>query len=222
MQAIFFDWDGTLVDTLDAFHAANSAVMASFGLPFDLVAYRRHYAPDWRVMYRRLGIPADRLEEANELWESVFGAGADRVAAFPGVEESLRRLRSSGVALGIVTAGHRAVVEPQLERTGLGELLPIRVFGDDLPVHKPDPEPLRLALRLAGARHRPDTTAYVGDAPTDMLMAVAVGARAIGIESVLGESDALQAAGADEIAASVPVWVERHLGRQVADADRAG
>jgi HAD superfamily hydrolase (TIGR01509 family) len=222
MQAIFFDWDGTLVDTLDAFHAANSAVMASFGLPFDLVAYRRHYAPDWRVMYRRLGIPADRLEEANELWESVFGAGPDRVAAFPGVEESLRRLRSSGVALGIVTAGHRAVVEPQLERTGLGELLPIRVFGDDLPVHKPDPEPLRLALRLAGARHRPDTTAYVGDAPTDMLMAVAVGARAIGIESVLGESDALQAAGADEIAASVPVWVERHLGRQVADADRAG
>jgi phosphoglycolate phosphatase-like HAD superfamily hydrolase len=222
MQAIFFDWDGTLVDTLDSFHAANSAVMASFGLPFDLVAYRRHYAPDWRVMYRRLGIPADRLEEANELWESVFGAGADRVAAFPGVGEALARLRSSGTALGIVTAGHRAVVEPQLERTGLGELLPIRVFGDDLAVHKPDPEPLRLALRIAGARHRPDTTAYVGDAPTDMLMAVAVGARAIGIESVLGQSDALRAAGADEIASSVPIWVDRHLSGQAADVDRAG
>ena len=222
MHAIFFDWDGTLVDTLDAFHAANSSVMASFGLPFDLVAYRRHYAPDWRVMYRRLGIPDDRLEEANELWESVFGAGADRVAAFPGVAESLERLRSAGTVLGIVTAGHRAVVEPQLERTNLGGLLPIRVFGDDLPVHKPDPEPLRLALRLAGVRHRAATTAYVGDAPTDMLMAVAVGARAIGIESVLGEADALRAAGADEIATSVPEWVDRHLSRDAGSREGSG
>ena len=211
MEAILFDWDGTLVDSLDAFHAANSAVMAAFGLPFDVAAYRRHYAPDWRVMYRRLGIPGDRLEEANALWESVFAGGGDRVAPFPGVAGALERLRDAGAALGIVTAGHRAIVEPQLDRTGLGPLLPIRVFGDDLPVHKPDPEPLRLALRLAGARHRPETTAYVGDAPTDVQMARAVGAAAIGIESVLGERRALLAAGADDVAASVPEWVERHL-----------
>lgn len=225
MEAILFDWDGTLVDSLDAFHAANSAVMAAFGLPFDVAAYRRHYAPDWRVMYRRLGIPVERLDEANALWETVFAGGGDRVAPFPGVVGALGRLRDAGAVLGIVTAGHRDVVEPQLERTGLANLLPVRVFGDDLPVHKPDPEPLRLALRLAGVRHRPATTAYVGDAPTDMQMAVAVGATAIGIESVLGERVALLAAGADDVAASVPEWVERHLdgrGAVPAPSDRSG
>ena len=87
----------------------------------------------------------------------------------------------------------------------------VRVFGDDLPVHKPDPEPLRRALRLAGEGHRPETSIYVGDAPTDMQMAVHVGARAIGIESALGDADELRAAGAAEIAPSVVAWVAQHL-----------
>jgi len=189
MEAILFDWDGTLVDSLGAFHAANSSVMAAFGLPFDVVAYRRNYVPDWQEMYRRLGVPGDRLEEANTLWETAFAGNGELVAAFPGVAAALERLRYDGAVLGIVTAGHRAIVEAQLERTGLAGLLPIRVFGDDLAVHKPDPEPLRRALR----------------------MAVAVGARAIGIESVLGDPDELRAAGAVEVAPSVAEWVDRHL-----------
>jgi phosphoglycolate phosphatase-like HAD superfamily hydrolase len=211
VETIFFDWDGTLVDSLGAFHAANATVMAAFGLPFDVTTYRRQYVPDWREMYRRLGIPGDRLDEANELWETAFGQGGDAVVAFPGTAEALGRLREAGAVLGIVTAGLRAVVEPQLERTGLGRLLPVRVFGDDLPVHKPDPAPLRRALEVAAGGHRPETSAYVGDAPTDMRMAVAVGVRAIGIESVLGDPDELRAAGAAEIAPSVAAWVEGHL-----------
>ena len=218
MEAILFDWDGTLVDSLDAFHVANATVMEAFGLPFDVVTNRRNYVPDWREMYRRLGVPGDRLDEANALWEATFGASGDAVVAFPGALEALQRLAAAGAALGIVTAGHRDVVEPQLERTGLGAFLPIRVFGDDLPVHKPHPEPLRRALRLAGGRHRPETSAYVGDAPTDVQMAVAVGARAIGIESVLGHPDELRAAGADEVAASVAEWVDRHLSGRGAPA----
>jgi len=42
-------------------------------------------------------------------------------------------------------------------------------------------------------------------------MAIAVGARAVGIESVLGDPEELRAAGAHEVAPSVAAWVERHL-----------
>jgi phosphoglycolate phosphatase len=213
VEAILFDWDGTLVDSLGAFHVANAAVMDAFGLPFDEVVYRRHYVPDWRQMYVRLGIPGDRLDEANALWEATFAAGSDLFPAFDGAAEALARLRATGAVLGIVTAGHREIVEPQLQRTGLGPLLPIRVFGDDLEVDKPDPAPLRRALELAGHGHRMATSIYVGDAPTDMQMAVTAGARGVGIESVLGDPDELRAAGASEVAPSVAVWVERHLAR---------
>jgi phosphoglycolate phosphatase len=210
MEAILFDWDGTLVDSLGAFHRANARVMDAFGLPFDEVVYRQHYVPDWRLMYLRLGIPGDRLDEANEMWHATFAAGTD-VVAFAGVEGALQALSDDGARLGIVTAGDRAIVIPQLERTGLANLLPIRVFGDDLPVHKPDPAPLRLALRMLGLEDRPDAAAYVGDAPTDMLMATAAGSRPIGITSVLGDPDDLRAAGAIEVAPSVAAWAAAHL-----------
>jgi phosphoglycolate phosphatase-like HAD superfamily hydrolase len=197
VEAILFDWDGTLVDSLGAFHLANAAVMEAFGLPFDEVLYRRNYVPDWREMYRRLGVPADRLDEANTLWEATFAGGTEVIVAFDGTREALGRLAATGVVLGIVT--------------GLAALLPIRVFGDDMAVHKPDPAPLRRALELAGRGHRPETCLYVGDAPTDMQMAVTAGARGVGIVSVLGDPDELRAAGASEIAPSVAAWVERHL-----------
>jgi phosphoglycolate phosphatase len=222
VEAILFDWDGTLVDSLAAFHVANAAVMKAFGLPFDEVVYRKHYVPDWRQMYVRLGIPLHRLDEANALWERTFAGGSDLVVAFDGAAAALERLRTAGATLGIVTAGHREVVEPQLDRTGLGPLLPLRVFGDDLPVQKPDPAPLRRALDLAGQGHRPEHSIYVGDAPTDMRMAVTAGARAVGIESVLGDPDELRAAGASEVAPSVAAWVDRHLAERTADDPSRG
>jgi beta-phosphoglucomutase-like phosphatase (HAD superfamily) len=210
MKAILFDWDGTLVDSLGAFHRANATVLASFGLPFDELLYRRHYVPDWRLMYLRLGVPGDRLDEANELWHATFATGAD-VIAFDGVAAALGRLRDAGKQLGIVTAGDRAIVGPQLERTGLAELLTTRVFGDDLAVHKPDPAPLRRALELLDLADRPEEVAYVGDAPTDMEMARSVGVRAVGIRSVIGDPDELRAAGAAEVAPSVVAWVDDYL-----------
>jgi HAD superfamily hydrolase (TIGR01549 family) len=215
MQAILFDWDGTLVDSLGAFHAANASVMAAFGLPFDEVLYRRNYVPDWRLMYLKLGVPGDRLDEANELWHASYAAAAE-VAAFDGVVGALEALAAAGTRLGIVTAGDRRIVVPQLERTRLGDLLPTRVFGDDLDVHKPDPAPLRRALALLGLDDRPHDVAYVGDAPTDMLMARTVGVHAVGIASVLGDPDELRDAGAHEVASSVPDWTARHLAMRAA------
>lgn len=212
MDAIVFDWDGTLADTLGGLYRANVAVMEAFGLPFDRDVYRRHYAPDWRVMYGRLGIPDHRLDEANELWHRAFD-GADPALVFAGVRDGLVRLCAAGYDLGLVTAGVRNVVAPQLERLELAALLPVAVFGDDLPVHKPDPAPLRRALEQLGLADRPEAAAYVGDAPDDMRMAVTVGARAVGIASLLGHPDELRAAGAHEVADSVVSWIDTVLAR---------
>jgi HAD superfamily hydrolase (TIGR01509 family) len=207
MKAILFDWDGTLVDTLGSLYEANAAVMRAFDVPFDPDLYRRHYAPDWREMYRRLGIAAERLDEANDMWMAAYDRGAGAIL-FPGVEHALRRLRDAGCGLGLVTAGDRAVVTPQIERLGLGGLLTVRVFGDDLPVHKPDPAPLRKALLELGLLDEPADATYVGDVPDDMRMARAVGTHAVGIASTLGEPGALRAAGALDVARSVPDWVD--------------
>lgn len=211
VDAVVFDWDGTLVDTLPAINRANAEVLGSYGVRYDDAVYRAAYSPDWRGMYRRLGVPASEIEAAGSRWLVAYRALMGEARAFPGVGDALARLGWAGFTLGLVTAGDRAVVEHQLEATGLGPHLAVRVCGDDMPFVKPDPAPLRRALAELGLRDRPERVIYVGDAPDDMRMARAVGARGIGIESILGERGDLEAAGAAEVAASVAEWTAAFL-----------
>lgn len=209
MDPILFDWDGTLADTLDAIYEANVAVMTGLDLPFDRDLYRRHFAPDWRVMYGRLGVPEDRLEEANASWWAALGH--DDTQLFPGVREALQRLAAAGYPLAIVTAGRSDRVGAELRRLGVEPMFGAIVYGDDFPTQKPDPAPFRAALERLGLADRVATSRYVGDTPDDMRMAVAAGARGIGIESALGDAADLRAAGAQETATSMVEWVDRLL-----------
>jgi HAD superfamily hydrolase (TIGR01549 family) len=210
MRPIIFDWDGTLVDTMPAIQRANVQVLHEHGIDFDDDRYREVYAPDWRLMYRRLGIPDAEIEAAGARWLEVYEAN-DVVRPFEGIERSLAALADAGHELAIVTAGHRRVVERQLARFGLSGLLPVRVCGDDGELRqKPHPEPLLRALDELGAAD-PTTATYVGDAADDMRMARAVGARGIGIVSLLSRREELEAAGAEIVHASVRDWVEEFL-----------
>src|SRR5206468_13050426 len=72
MEAIVFDWDGTLIDSLPGIFEANLQVLAEHGVPFDEERYRAAYVPDWRLMYQRLGLSDDSLEAAGERWLELY------------------------------------------------------------------------------------------------------------------------------------------------------
>lgn len=215
MKAMIFDWDGTLVDTLPAITRANAEVLGSYGVAYDDAAYRAAYSPDWRRMYRRLGVPALHVEEAGTRWLSAYRSLMTEVRPFVGAGAAVRRLADAGFRLGIVTAGDRPVVEHQLAATGLDHSFSVVVCGDDLPFAKPHPEPLLHALGQLGLRDEPTLVTYVGDAPDDMRMARTVGARGVGIVSIIGDRSELEAAGAAEVADSVADWVATFLGQPV-------
>jgi len=211
MDAIVFDWDGTLVDTLPAITRANATVLESYGLAFDADAYRAAYSPDWQEMYVRLGIERDQMLEAGTRWLEAYAAEMDGARPMARAAEALEQLADAGLAMGLVTAGDRSVVEEQLISTGLGRFLPVRVCGGDLPVMKPHPAPLRKALAELGVAAVPERTAYIGDAQDDMRMARTVGARGVGIVSLLGTREDLLAAGASDVVDSVAEWVDGFL-----------
>ena len=210
MRAVVFDWDGTLVDTLPAILQANIEVLREYGVPFDETVYRSAYVPDWRHMYRRLGVPEAELGAAGLRWLELYRATSG-LAPFSGVDVALGRLAEAGHRMGLVTAGDRVIVEDQLARFGLAELLPVRICGDDPLPPKPDPEPLREALARLRAAALPEAPIYVGDAPDDMRMARAAGVRGVGIVGPLATADDLRAAGATEVGASVVEWIDSYL-----------
>jgi HAD superfamily hydrolase (TIGR01549 family) len=211
LDAIVFDWDGTLIDSLPAIFDANRLVVEEYGLPFDAQRYRDAYIPDWRMMYQRLGVPDDQLEAAGARWLELYRS-TEQTALLPRIRESLQRLADAGFVMGLVTAGHRDVVARQLERFELEDLLPVRVYGSDEIAAKPHPDPLLLALGQLGRAHRIATARYVGDVPDDMRMARAVGTVGIGIESPVWSREDLVAAGASAVYPGVSAFVDELLG----------
>ena len=102
-------------------------------------------------------------------------------------------------------------------RLGIETLLTVRVYGNDTVAGKPDPQPLQLALEMAGGI-RPEDAIYVGDALDDVRMAAAAGVRGGGIVAMLATPGDLVAAGAVEAAGSVVEWVDRFLSLPGQDA----
>ncbi len=211
MRAVVFDWDGTLADTLHLMYDATAEVVATFGMRVTWDQYCRGWTPDWRLLYRTIGLPEATIEEAGRRWWAAY-RGRDEAELLPGAADALARLHAAGYPLALVTAGHRDNVGAQLRRHGLEALLRVRVHGDDMAEAKPHPAPLLRAIRELGLGTSATETVYVGDALDDMRMARAAGARAVGIDSILGDAAALRLAGADETATSVAAWVDRLLG----------
>src|SRR2546426_12339606 len=104
MEAIVFDWDGTLIDSLPGIFEANLQVLAEHGVPFDAERYRAAYVPDWRLMYQRLGLPDDSLDAAGEPWLEL-DPQADAAQPPPPPGEALRRLPGGGDGLRPLAPG---------------------------------------------------------------------------------------------------------------------
>jgi HAD superfamily hydrolase (TIGR01509 family) len=198
-----FDWDGTLIDSIGRTHATYRQLFGEFGIPFDEADFRAHYAPDWRRIYRRVGLAEEFWPEADRRWVALYETEIAGLVA--GTEEALAALREAGVRLAIVTAGHRARVELEMRANGLEGAFDALVFGDEVPHSKPDPAPVQLAARYLHLK--PADLVLVGDADDDMAMARRAGATAVGVLTGAAERGRLRKSGAHWVAPTVAAAV---------------
>lgn len=208
-RAWAFDWDGTILDSMGRTLAVYIELFAGFGIPFDEETFRANYSPAWNHIYERVGLAREHWAAADRRWVQLYESEVSGLVE--GAAESLRALAGSGVALALVTAGHRARVELELKANGLSGLFATTVYGDAVPRQKPDPAPLQLAARYLHLE--PESLVYVGDAIDDMTMARRAGALPIGVPTGAAEPKRLRAAGARWIAPSLDGLV-RAAGRR--------
>jgi pyrophosphatase PpaX len=176
---VLFDLDGTVIDSgaiilASMRHAAKEVLgvepaeeqlMAAVGGP-GLEAQMHALAPDL-------------VDELVTVYRAHNEPLHDELVCCPGMDDALVRLKDQGRRLGIVTAKRRKTVELAFAKIPIGHLFETVVGGDETTRHKPDPEPLLLALERLGARA--EDAAYVGDAPFDVQAAKAAGIFAIGV-----------------------------------------
>jgi HAD superfamily hydrolase (TIGR01549 family) len=180
LQAVFFDWDCTLLDSYHVDAHAYAAMFSALGIRWSMIDLKKHYAPDWRLVYRAAGLPKARWEQADRLWRQFYRLEKPRLQ--PGARRVLLKL-AERYRLGLVTGGSAWRVRAQLRTLALTSLFEARVYADEAAHRKPHPAPLRLALQRMDCR--PEACIYVGDTPDDVIMARRAGVRVIG---VLGHS----------------------------------
>jgi HAD superfamily hydrolase (TIGR01509 family) len=176
IEAVLFDWDGTLLDSFDADSSAYLAMFREMGIPWGLDQLALHYSPNWYNVYRAAKLPRARWDAANLAWRKQYVEYKPKLVL--GARRVLAQLRRR-YRLGLVTSGERDRVNSQLRYFQLTSLFASRVCADDTKLKKPHPAPLRLALKQM--RLRPTACVYVGDSPHDLEMARRAGVRAIAV-----------------------------------------
>jgi pyrophosphatase PpaX len=200
LSAVLFDFDGTLVDTTEMIHQsmrhAASSVLGREDIPREkLLANVGQPLPRQMEL-----IDTENAESLLEAYRSHHERHHDAlIREFPGVEESLSRLRSTGIEVAVVTSKRRVSVEMALEIfPGLRNVVDRFVTLEDTKEHKPHPEPLLRALELLGGVPK-ERAAYVGDSPFDVDAAKAAHLTSVAVSWGAFSEDALRAAAPDHL-----------------------
>jgi len=176
---VLFDLDGTVIDTgaiilASMRHAAETVVGGEYTDEELLAAVG---GPGLEAQMQALD--PERVDELVRVYRAHNEPLHDTISVCAGMDVVLDELKDRGHRLGIVTAKRRSTVDLAFARVPIEPLFEVVVGGDETRRHKPDPEPLRLALERLGAVA--EDAAYVGDSPFDMQAAKAAGLYAIGV-----------------------------------------
>lgn len=178
IEAVVFDLDGTLADTMALAPRAYADTIRSLGGPPvspDEVIATWNMGSTPVVLGHFLGrtVTSRDIDCFYSHFESVMAA----VRLFPGIPGMLSELRREGYRTGVFTHATRRAAAITLAGTGLDRFQLTIVGGDEIAEPKPAPEGLRLACRRINTS--PAAAAYVGDAETDLQCALAAGSLGI-------------------------------------------
>jgi len=172
---VLFDLDGTLIDSIELI--LNSARYAFEKLD-------RECPPDseWTA---GIGIPLftmfgryakDAADQAALIaaYREYQLANHDRlIRCYDDVVDTVAMLSASGHELGIVTSKSEALAMRGLAHVGLARFMDTVVGCDSSTRHKPDPEPVQIALHRLDCA--PENAVFVGDSVHDILAGNAAG-----------------------------------------------
>lgn len=174
LQAILFDFDGTLADTLPlifrCFREILSDETGRCPTDQDIVAM---FGPTEEGMLRR-ALPESQYAGAVEKLYTLYDTWhPEYVSANVEIEQLLIALKQAAYPLAIVTGKGRRTAEISLRHLGWAKYFDVIVTGDDVQRPKPHPEGLQRALRTLNV---PASNAlYAGDSEADVAAGRAAG-----------------------------------------------
>jgi pyrophosphatase PpaX len=177
---VLFDLDGTLIDSGPIILASmQHAVRTVLGREIPVEELGTTIGGQG-IVAQMTAIDADHADELLDVYKEHNDGLHETLEAFDELLELLPGLRAEGRKLGIVTAKRHRTVDLALARfPALASSFDVVVAHEDTDRHKPEPDPVLLAVEKLGGS--PEEAAYVGDSPFDIGAAKAAGVFAIAV-----------------------------------------
>lgn len=201
-HAAIFDFDGTLVDTLDDLADSMNAVLEDFSFPVHPVEPYRYFVGRGMFNLARAaapdGTPEDTLKKMAVRMGERYGSNwANKTRPYQGIPEVLKDLRGRGMGLAILS-NKPDVFTKAMANHFFAEGTFDAVMGatEAIPI-KPDPEGALLLAKRFGMD--PGSFVYLGDTNTDMKTGLAAGMFTVGVTWGFRPVEELREAGAQAI-----------------------
>ncbi|HYD61141.1 MAG TPA: phosphoglycolate phosphatase [Noviherbaspirillum sp.] len=221
INAVLFDFDGTLLHTAPDIAAAVNRMLAARGLPAlaeeQITKMIGRGSPILiERVFHALGIaatPGDRsaaLQAFQEYYEDISGT---RARPYPDTTGALETLRRMDLKLAVVTNKYHRFAVRLLQQFHLSPLFDLVVGGDTLEARKPDPQPILHACDCLGVSV--SQSLYIGDSPIDVEAARAAGMPVFCVTHGYREgqpASALDCDGLLDSLADVPAMITGRLG----------
>ncbi len=193
LDAVLFDLDGTLADSMHSIAVALAETLGDQGYPTSPEELMPHFGPGMQSVIRRaIGVDEAEAERLYALYlPNYYERYMPDTPALPGAGELIEEL-AARLPLGIVTSKLEAGARSLVATLGWSAHFGPIVGRDTTGIMKPRPEPLLHAL--AELRIEGDRAAYVGDTEEDMQAALAAGvAVRIGVTEIRSDQQLLEA-----------------------------
>jgi len=201
LEAVIFDLDGTLIDSIESYYRIVEIALERLGLPevprAKILTAAQNDPFQWEEILK--AAPGKTLEETKaEAWKIIEAVYPDlflkNVRPFPQTGAVLRLLRACRIRIGIVTSTPRKNIQDKmkiLDQVGVAGLVEVVICAGDADRKKPYPDPLILCCERMGLDA--NACAYVGDTAMDIAAGKAAGMKTIGVlTGFAGRDDLLQ------------------------------
>lgn len=202
IDTVLFDFDGTVMDTnevilkswqhtfrtLENREEKQEILVSTFGEPLETTM--KKFFPD---------VPVD---EAVEIYRSYhYDNFGELIRLFPGMKELLAKVKAGGCKTGLVTSRLFKTTMQGLEHYEIKDYFDAIVTAEDTDRHKPDPQPINVALEKLGSA--PETSIMLGDTGFDLMCAKNAGVRSV----LVAWSLALDRSAAEDMGDAAPDYV---------------
>lgn len=179
IEAVTFDMDGTLVDSLDSIVDAFNHMFSKLGLPRMPVEEVVRKTGISLMDFVKGFLPPERRETAIKIFRDYYdNIFLDRTSMMPGALDTLRIL-DGNLIQGIVTNKRGKYARLLADHFGFSHRMARIIGAEDGFRAKPSGEMFEEFMRSVGARR--NATVYVGDAPVDIEAAHTAGIEAFAV-----------------------------------------